>query len=140
MNFSKSARLAFLLLGSLAAALAAQAKLSPEQIAKLPAVPAAKVNFARDVKPIFDTACVKCHGKGKEKGGFSLETRTHFFKGGDAGAPVVSGQSAASYLIELVSGFDPDIVMPKKGSKLKDEQVAVLRFGRTPRALRRRRL
>ena len=123
MNFPKLIALLTTCVGTCAV----QAKLTPEQVTKLPAPARAKVDFVRDVKPIFDTACVKCHGKGKEKGGFSLETRTNFFKGGDAGAPVVSGQSAASYLIELVSGFDPDIVMPKKGSKLKDEQVAVLR-------------
>ena len=123
MNFPKL----IALLTTFVGAGAVQAKLTPEQVAKLPKPATAQVEFARDVKPIFDTACVKCHGKGKEKGSFSLETRAHFFKGGDAGAPVVSGKSAESYLIELVSGFDPDTVMPKKGSKLKDEQVAVLR-------------
>ena len=106
---------------------AASAKLSPEQVAKLPAPSKATVDFMRDVKPIFDSACVKCHGKGKDKGGFSLETRESFNKGGDTGAPAVPGKSAESLLIELVSGFDPEIVMPKKGSKLKPEQVALLR-------------
>src|ERR1041385_1089036 len=111
----------------LAAALAANAKLSPEQIAKLPAPTKAQIDFARDVKPIFDAACVKCHGKGKDKGNFSIETRESFLKGGDSGAPVVAGKSAESLLIELVSGLDPENVMPKKGSKLKAEQVALLR-------------
>ena len=123
MNRSQLAVLGLIVAG----ALAAQAKLSPEQAARLPAPATSKVDFVRDIKPIFDSACVKCHGKGKEKGGFSLETRELFFKGGDGGAPVVSGRSAESLLIELVSGFDPDIVMPKKGSKLKPAEVALLR-------------
>ena len=123
MNFPKL----IALLTTFVGACAVQARLTPEQVAKLPAPAKAQVDFARDVKPIFDTACVKCHGKGKDKGGFSLETRATFLKGGDSGAPVAAGQSAGSLLIELVSGFDPDTVMPKKGSKLKDEQVAVLR-------------
>ena len=108
-------------------ALAAWAKLSPDQIANLPTPTSSTVDFVRDVKPIFDTACVKCHGKGKEKGGFSIETRESFFKGGDSGAPVQTGMSAESLLIELVAGFDPETVMPKKGSKLKAEEVALLR-------------
>ena len=54
------------------------AGLSPEQIARLPAPSGARVDFSRDVKPLLDTACVKCHGKGKDKGGFSIETRTSF--------------------------------------------------------------
>ena len=114
--------------GALLAALtAAQAKLSPAQIAGLPAPATRRVDFARDVKPIFDAACVKCHGKGKDKGGFSLETSASFRKGGDSGVPVMAGKSAGSLLIELVAGFDPETVMPKKGSKLKPEQIGVLR-------------
>ncbi len=111
----------------LGAALTAAAKLSPEQVAQLPPPRAGTVDFVRDVKPVFDIACVKCHGKGKAKGGFSLDTREVFFKGGDSGAPVVAGRSAESLLIELVAGFDPETVMPKKGSKLKPAQVATLR-------------
>jgi len=111
----------------LATMVAASAKLTPDQVAKLPSPAAKQVEFVRDVKPIFDAACVKCHGKGKDKGGFSLETRDAFTKGGDSGAPVVAGKSAESLLIELVAGFDPDNVMPKKGSKLKPEQISLLR-------------
>ncbi len=111
----------------LALAASAGAKLSPEQVAKLPAASTAKVDFVRDVRPIFDSACVKCHGKGKDKGGFSLETREMFFKGGDSGSPIVPGKSADSLLIELVSGLDAEKVMPQKGSKLKPEQVSLLR-------------
>jgi mono/diheme cytochrome c family protein len=106
---------------------ATQAKLPPEELAKLPAPAATTVDFARDVKPIFDAACVKCHGKGKNKGGLSLETRETFLKGGDSGAAILPGKSAESLLIELVSGLNPDSVMPQKGSKLKAEQVALLR-------------
>jgi len=105
----------------------ATAALTPEQRAQLPVPATHPVDFARDVKPIFDAACVKCHGKGKDKGGFSLETRNTFFKGGDSGPAVVAGKSAESLLIELVSGLNPDNVMPQKGSKLKPEQVGVLR-------------
>ena len=105
----------------------AQAKLSPEQIAKLPSPVKKIVSFTTDVKPIFDAACVKCHGKGKDKGNFSIETRESFLKGGDSGSPIVSGKSAESLLIELVSGLDPENVMPQKGSKLKREEVSMLR-------------
>ncbi len=104
-----------------------QAKFTPEQRSKLPAPSTGQVDFTRDVKPIFDAACVKCHGKGKDKGSFSIETRESFLKGGDSGSPIVSGKSAESLLIELVSGLDPENVMPVKGSKLKAEQVALLR-------------
>jgi mono/diheme cytochrome c family protein len=56
-----------------------------------------------------------------------MDSRATFMKGGDSGPAVVVGKSAESYLIELVAGLDPDSVMPKKGSKLKPEQIGALR-------------
>ena len=67
-------------------AICAHGALSPQQRAQLPAPATHAVDFEKEIKPIFDAACVKCHGKGKEKGGFSLETRDIFFKGGDVHA------------------------------------------------------
>jgi len=105
----------------------ATAKMTPEQIASLPAPAAQPIDFSRDIKPILEAACVKCHGRGKAKGGFHLETRSAFLEAADSGPAVVVGKSAESYLIELVVGVDPDNMMPKKGSKLKPEQIALLR-------------
>src|SRR5204863_9472166 len=80
-----------------------------------------------DIKPILEASCVKCHGRGKEKGGFKLDTRVTLLKGGDSGPAVIAGHSAESTLIELVSGLDPDNVMPVKGSKLTPAQVGLMR-------------
>ena len=106
---------------------AGSAELSPEDQAKLPAAAARAVDFEKDIQPMFEAACVKCHAKGKDKGGFSLETRAAFLKGGETGPGAVVGKSAASYVVELVAGIDPDNVMPKKGTKWTAEQVGVLR-------------
>ena len=43
--------------------------------ATLPPPAAHAVDFAKDIQPLFEAACIKCHAKGKDKGGFSLETR-----------------------------------------------------------------
>jgi mono/diheme cytochrome c family protein len=103
------------------------AKLSPEQIQTLPAPAAGRVVFSRDIKPIFNSSCIKCHGRGRSKGGFQLDTRDTLLKGGDSGPVVLKGKSEDSLLIELVSGVDPDNIMPKKGSRLTAEQVGLLR-------------
>ena len=105
----------------------AQGRLTPGQMAGLPAAIARPVNFREEIKPILEAACVKCHGRGKDNGGFRLDTRELLLKDGDSGPAVAPGKSAESYLIELVSGLDPDNVMPKKGSKLKPDQIALLR-------------
>jgi len=112
---------------ALALATSAGAALSPEQVAQLPAPAAGPIDFARDIKPLFEASCVQCHARGKAKGAFSLETRDDFLFGGDAGAPAVAGNSAESHVIELISGLNPDRVMPEKGKRLTREQVAVFR-------------
>ncbi len=101
--------------------------LSPEQLAQLPAPAGHPVDFTKEIKPILEVRCVKCHGRGKSKGDFSLETREALLKGGTSGAAILPGKSRESYLIELVSGLDPDSVMPKKGSRLTPAEVGLLR-------------
>ncbi len=103
------------------------AKLTPEQVQSLPSPATHQVSFSKEVQPIFETSCINCHGRGKEKGGFRMDTREDLLKGGDYGPAIVVGKSAESYLIELVSGIDPDNVMPEKGTKLTATQVGVLR-------------
>lgn len=103
------------------------AALTPEQVAQMPPPAAHSVNFSQEIKPILDTSCNQCHGRGRAKGGFQIDSRATLLKGGDSGPAFVAGKSAESLLIELVAGFDPDSVMPKKGTKLTREQIGVLR-------------
>lgn len=103
------------------------AALTPEQVNALPPPAAQVVNFTKEIKPILEGRCANCHGYGRDKGRFRMDTREMFIKGGGSGEAIVVGKSADSYLIELVMGFDPDNVMPKKGTKLSREQVALLR-------------
>jgi mono/diheme cytochrome c family protein len=108
-------------------AASAQAKLTPEQRAKLPSPASEQIDFAKHIQPIVEKSCVKCHGKGRDKGGFVFETRESLLKGGDSGPAVIVGNSAESLIIELVSGLDPDNVMPQKGAKLTSREVSLLR-------------
>src|SRR5690349_15170822 len=94
---------------------------------QLPPAASRQVNFAKDIKPLFEAACIQCHAKGKTKGGMSLETRESFLKGGDTGPAFVPGKSAESLVVKLVAGLDPDSKMPKKGKKWTPEQVGLLR-------------
>ncbi|MBI5394653.1 MAG: PSD1 domain-containing protein [Verrucomicrobia bacterium] len=124
MNRITSLLLLASLFGASASAIAA---LTSEQIARLPQPAARRVEFSKDIKPILQGTCAQCHGRGKSKGGLRIDTRETFIKGGETGPAAVPGDSAKSLVVELVSGFNPDMVMPQKGSKLKPEQVALLR-------------
>src|SRR6266436_764592 len=101
-----SFRLAALVLAS--NCLMGWAAITPEQAKGLPAPADHPVNFSKEIKPIIEASCIKCHGRGKDKGGLRLDNRETLLKGGDTGPAIISGKSAESLLIELVQGFDPD--------------------------------
>jgi hypothetical protein len=95
--------------------------------AELPPAANRPVDFVKDIKPLIESSCIKCHAKGKDSGGFSLETRETFLKGGDTGPAVELGHGMKSLIVELVAGTDPDNVMPQRGKRWTPEQVGLLR-------------
>jgi hypothetical protein len=103
------------------------AALTPAEQSKLPPPVARPVDFAKEIKPLLESSCIKCHAKGKAKGGLSLENRESFLKGGETGPAVSVGHSGDSLIVEMVAGLDPEMMMPKKGSKWTPEQVGLLR-------------
>lgn len=100
---------------------------APPEVAKLPPVAPHTVDFEKEIKPLFEAACVKCHAKGREKGEFSIETREAFLKGGETGPAAIVGKSGESLVVEAVAGIDRDLIMPKKGTRWTAEQVGLLR-------------
>jgi hypothetical protein len=103
------------------------AVITPPQAAPLPPPSRQRVDFAKEIKPIFENSCIECHGRGKAEGGFKIDSRETLLKGGDSGPAVIVGKSADSLLVELVQGLDPDSRMPKKGSHLTPPQIGLLR-------------
>src|SRR5665213_230452 len=108
-------------------ALSSPAAMTPEQVGALPPPANHRVDFATDVKPLFEASCIRCHGRGRVRGGLRIDSRDTLLKGGDTGPAAVVGKSAESYLIEMVAGANPDEVMPKKGKKLTSEEIGLLR-------------
>jgi hypothetical protein len=76
----------------------------------------APVSYARDVQPILQANCLRCHqtgGPGFEASGFSMMTYDDLMKGTKFGPMIVPGDSAASNLLVLMEGrADPSISMP----------------------------
>jgi hypothetical protein len=86
------------------------------------------VDFEKQIRPIFERACVKCHGEEKQKGGYRLDVKGIALHGGDNFAPNIRpGESAESPLIHFVAGLDPDMKMPAKGEPLARKEIALLR-------------
>jgi mono/diheme cytochrome c family protein len=89
----------------------------------------AGVDFDKEIKPILESRCVKCHGAKKQKGEYQLDNAKDIVKAGDSEEkPVVAGSPDKSYLVKLISMTeDDDDVMPPKGGTLTKEQVATIK-------------
>src|SRR6185437_9674279 len=98
-------------------------------LSRLPPPATNKIDFARDIKPIFDASCIRCHGPVKAKSSFRLISRAAALKGGDNGVDILPGNSGGSPLIHYIARLVPDLEMPPegKGVPLSKEQVALFR-------------
>ncbi len=93
-----------------------------------PAWADAKVDFIKDIQPIFQESCIKCHGPEKQKGDLRLDSKETAFKGGKDGAVITSGHADKSDLyrrITLAAGEDD--IMPSKGDPLTKAQTDLIR-------------
>jgi mono/diheme cytochrome c family protein len=93
----------------------------------LPPPAAGRIDFERDVRPIFARSCVTCHGPDKQRGGLRFDHGPAALKGGNSGPVIVKGDSAGSVLVQLVAGLDPDRPMPPKGDRLTAAEIGRLR-------------
>lgn len=99
-------------------------------VSKLP--PAATqtgITFDKDIKPIFEKSCFKCHGPEKKKGDLRVDSLEATLKGGENGPNVVKGNSAKSTLVHSIARLTEDEAMPPegKGEPLTKEQIGLVR-------------
>jgi ankyrin repeat protein len=73
-----------------------------------------KVDFARDVQPIFKSKCIGCHGPAQQKNGFRLDRRGDAMRGGTI-ADIGPGNSAGSRLYLRLAGGEYGLQMPPTG-------------------------
>ncbi|PYV83317.1 MAG: hypothetical protein DMG05_26315, partial [Acidobacteria bacterium] len=94
-----------------------------------PLPPAAnrKIEFVKDIQPIFAKSCYACHGTAMQRAGLRLDVKSIALKGSENGPVIVPGDSAKSRLIHLVAGLNPNKIMPQAGDRLTAEQVGLLR-------------
>jgi mono/diheme cytochrome c family protein len=79
----------------------------------------AKADFAKDILPILEQQCVKCHGPEKQKGKLRLDSREAALKGGKAGPALVAGDAAKSELVRRINlPKSDDDFMPSEGEPL----------------------
>ena len=94
----------------------------------MPPPAAGKIDYVKEIQPIFAHNCYECHGPKKQEHDLRLDQRTTALKGGESGPAFVAGNSANSLLIHAVAGLKEDLArMPKKRDPLTAEQIGLLR-------------
>lgn len=116
MTFCKMIR------ANLAALALAAALLTPQLL--LGEEPAAAVDFAKDIRPIFQARCLSCHAGQQAESGLRLDVRDEAKKGGVRGVSWQAGKSAESLVIHLITGEnDEKLIMPPKGDRLSAAEI-----------------
>jgi len=91
------------------------------------------VTYAKDIKPVFDKSCVKCHGAEKPKAKLRLDTLEGALKGSENGKVIEPGKSADSILVHNVAHIgNEDDFMPPPDNKAKippltKDQIGLIR-------------
>ncbi|HET6250814.1 MAG TPA: c-type cytochrome domain-containing protein [Tepidisphaeraceae bacterium] len=70
------------------------------------------LTFAKDIQPILQASCVRCHSGQRAKGGLHLDSLDGVLKSGENGPEVVAGKSDQSPLVIAAARIDPDTAMP----------------------------
>jgi uncharacterized protein DUF1553/uncharacterized protein DUF1549/cytochrome c len=82
-----------------------------------------RADFKRDVQPIFQARCTRCHGADQQRSQLRLDSRTGALRGGMSGAVVLPGDSRGSALFQRITGvLQPR--MPFEGSPLPADEIA----------------
>ena len=101
--------------------------LSAQVAAKSEPAVSRKVDFAKDIQPIFERSCYSCHGAKTQLGGLRLDSKTLASSGGQSGKAFVPGKAAESHLYQRVAGIGDQARMPMGGEPLPPEQIALIR-------------
>ncbi len=83
------------------------------------------VSFAKDIEPVLQASCWKCHGSAIQLSKLDLRTRDAVLKGGEKGPAIVPGRAEESKLYRLVAGIEKP-AMPMDG-KLTAGQISAIK-------------
>src|SRR3569623_1929296 len=100
--------------------------------ARLHAAPAAPVDYAAKIAPLFQEHCIDCHGKDDPDGEFNLESFETLIKGGKAGKVLAPGNAQDSLLVKFLEGRSGktgknQFMPPGKKEHLKADEIALIR-------------
>src|SRR6476469_7629763 len=83
--------------------------------------------FEARVRPVLAANCYACHTDSK-LGGLRVDSRVALLQGGKSGPAIVPGRLEESLLVKAITHADPKLKMPMGGNKLKDNEIADLKY------------
>jgi hypothetical protein len=84
-------------------------------LSKLPPAAGKKdLTYAKDIKPVLEASCLRCHGQQRPKANLRLDNLEGVLHGGKDGKVVVAGDSKHSPLIIAAAQIDDKTAMPPK--------------------------
>lgn len=128
-----NSRIKYLSAGLLAVGLTFAAMAELGDATKLPPASDKKVDFVKDIKPIFEKSCLKCHSGRRPKSKYSMENREKTLKGGSSDEKaIVVKDSAKSPFVHYIAYLLEDLEMPPvdkqdRYPKFTKEQVSLVR-------------
>ncbi len=72
------------------------------------------VTYAKDIHPMLEASCLRCHGAERPKAGLRLDSLEGAIKGSKDGKVIVPGNSKESPLVLAISQLDEEKAMPPK--------------------------
>jgi mono/diheme cytochrome c family protein len=82
----------------------------------------ARVDFVRDIQPIFRASCDGCHGAKKQMANLRLDSKQIALA-----KVIIPGKAGESTLYQRVAGIGDQARMPMGGDPLKKEQIELIR-------------
>src|SRR5882724_1124918 len=83
--------------------------------------PAAKIDFVKDIQPIFQKSCVMCHGALTQMAGLRVDAKQSVMA-----KVVIPGKADESKLYQRVAGIG-DVARMPMGGRLADAQIATIK-------------
>ena len=99
----------------------------PLALPKLPRPAERKVDFVRDIQPIFAERCSHCHGEDEQQGYLRLDAKAIVHHGGVSGPLYEAGKSETSLLVQRLAGVGTEKRMPLEDEPLSNGQIGLIR-------------
>ena len=86
-----------------------------------------RVDFIRDIQPIFAAKCNACHGPDEQEGQLRLDARAAVKQGGVSGVLFEVGKAKESLLYRMIAGIGDVERMPVDDEPLTPRQIELIR-------------